>query len=65
MSKIEKLMARLLTKPTDFSWAELKGLLCALGYIEVNMGKSSGSRVRFVHSDYVPIILHKPHPKKI
>ena len=52
MSKAEKLIIRLLSKPTDFSWDELRKLLCALGYTQINMGKSSGSRVRFVHRDY-------------
>jgi len=27
-----------------------------------NSGKTSGSRVRFIHSNYSDIILHKPHP---
>ncbi|MES2218026.1 MAG: type II toxin-antitoxin system HicA family toxin [Pseudomonadota bacterium] len=28
-------------------------------------GKTGGSRVRFIHPSYPPIILHKPHPRPI
>jgi hypothetical protein len=28
-----------------------------------NKGKTSGSRVKFIKGD-IPIILHKPHPRK-
>jgi len=45
MSKKEKLMARLLSKPKDFTFEELIVLLGCLGYTEVNIGKTSGSRV--------------------
>ena len=66
MSKKEKLLERLLTKPKDFSYDELKSLLSGLGYSEINKGKTSGSRVAFVNKTNSHIIrLHKPHPKNI
>jgi hypothetical protein len=63
MTKYEKLIDRFLTKPKDFTWAELVKVLGRFGYKQINAGKTSGSRVRFIHSEYPPIILHKPHPK--
>ena len=66
MSKKEKLVERLLSKPKDFSYGELKSLLNGLGYSESNKGKTSGSRVAFVNKENSHIIrLHKPHPKNI
>ena len=63
MSKEEKLIKRLLTKPKDFSYNELRRLLAFLGYIENPSGKTSGSRVSFYNSNTNHIIrLHKPHP---
>lgn len=63
MSQLEKLKARFISKPTDFSWAELTKLLNGLGYEEISLGHSSGSRARFVHDHFEPITLHKPHPQ--
>lgn len=65
MTKKDKLKERLLSRPSDFTWTELKNLLLSLGYRESNVGKTSGSRVRFVSDEYSPILLHKPHPKPI
>ncbi|KPJ67633.1 MAG: hypothetical protein AMJ43_03015 [Coxiella sp. DG_40] len=65
MGNIDKLTKRLLTKPKDFNWAELKKLLNAFGYKETNAGKTSGSRIRFLHDNHAPIVLHKPHPRRI
>lgn len=62
MTKIDKLRQRFLTKPKDFTWDELRVLLNGLGYVEYNAGKTSGSRVRFIHKNYSDIMLHKPHP---
>ena len=49
--------------PKDFTWAELKKLLKGEGYVENQSGKTSGSRVRFMHDEHAPITLHKPHPR--
>lgn len=65
MTKRDKLIDRLLSKPKDFTWAELAKVLRGFGYEQVSAGKTGGSRVRFIHHHYPPIILHKPHPKPI
>jgi len=65
MTKKEKLKERLLSYPIDFTWDELKRLLLSFGYRESNVGKTSGSRVRFISDTHSPIILHKPHPKPV
>lgn len=65
MGKHEKLLQRFLSKPSDFSWKELVTLLKQLGFEIHNSGKTSGSRMRFIHPNYPPIMLHKPHPKPV
>jgi len=63
MSKKGKLIERLLSKPKDFTYDELRTLLTHLGYEESQTGKTSGSIVAFIHNDSKHIIrLHKPHP---
>jgi len=63
MSKEEKLIKRLLSKPKDFTYNELRKLLINLGYEESQSGKTSGSRVAFIDRSANHIIrLHKPHP---
>ena len=51
--------------PTDFHYNEVVKLLGYFGFKEVKKGKTSGSRVKFMNPEYVPIILHKPHPSGI
>ncbi len=65
MSKLEKEIERLKSKPKDYTYEEAKSLLNKIGYIENNKGKTSGSRVRFRNKENVKIDLHKPHPKNI
>lgn len=65
MSKRGKLIQRFLSKPTDFSWGELKSLLEGFGYSLESGGKTGGSRVKFLHTQHPPVILHKPHPTPI
>ena len=66
MSKFDKLLARFLLKPKDFSYTELRRLLKKFGYDEFQKGKISGSRVCFVHKESKHILqLHKPHPENI
>ena len=63
MSKDQKLIARLLSKPKDFTYNELCRILNSLGYEESQSGKTSGSRVAFIDKSTNHIIrLHKPHP---
>ncbi|SDN87619.1 type II toxin-antitoxin system HicA family toxin [Acetanaerobacterium elongatum] len=65
MSKKEKLIARLLSKPKDFTFAELTALLNCFGYQQVVTGKTGGSRVAFANGGNDYIRLHKPHPRNI
>lgn len=63
MSKRDKLLERLLEKPSAFTYIEARGpLLSRFGYREDNRGHTSGSRVAFVHVQTKHMIrLHKPH----
>lgn len=65
MSRRDKLITRLKSRPRDFTWEELVRLLEGLGYVEAKVGKSAGSRRRFVHPTAPVIALHKPHPGNI
>lgn len=65
MSSKEKLIARFLTIPSDFTFDELERLLTIFGYVKSNKGKTSGSRVIFKDKEGYPIMLHKPHPGNI
>ena len=65
MTKQEKLNKRFLSKPKDFSFAEIRRLLKSYGYSEIKTGKTAGSRVAFYNEERRHIIrLHKPHPLK-
>lgn len=61
MSKKEKLIARLLSRPTDFHYDEAKVLLQYFDFVENSKGRTSGSRVEFIRGND-SILLHKPHP---
>jgi hypothetical protein len=61
MSKAEKLIARLLSQPKDFTYSELKTLLAFWGNEEL---QGAGSRVCFQSKKH-KIKLHKPHPGNI
>ena len=63
MGKKDKLLARLKSKPKDFTFAEAKTLLELCGYSLHNPGKTSGSRVCFSRDQKV-FRMHKPHPRK-
>jgi hypothetical protein len=64
LSKKGKIVKRLLSRPVDFSFAELTTLLGMFGYSLSEAGKTSGSRVVFINDgDYIR--LHKPHPGNI
>ncbi len=63
MSKHEKLLARLLSRPKDFEWSEAVTLLGHYGFETLT---GSGSRRKFVHLQTKQVIdLHKPHPGNI
>ena len=63
MGKKEKLIRKLKNSPKDFTFEEMKALLELLGFVMSNKGRTSGSRVKFMKNN-IPIILHKPHPRK-
>ena len=62
MGKKEKLVARLKSKPNDFTFNEAQTLLGLFGYVKAQSGKTSGSRVSFVRNQKV-FRIHKPHPR--
>ena len=63
MSQREKLLKRLLSQPSDFTFGEAETLLQGYGYVKSDKGRTSGSRVLFYRaSDQHKIMLHKPHP---
>jgi len=61
MSKSEKLITRFLSFPKDFTYNELRMLLLAFGYKEI---QGTGARVCFVNENH-KIKLHKPHPSNV
>jgi hypothetical protein len=63
MSKKDKLLERLKSKPKDFTFDEAKSLLESFGYIMSSSGKTSGSRVCFIRNQKI-YRMHKPHPRK-
>ena len=64
MGQKEKLIKKLKSRPKDFTFDEAETLLKYFTYNRSNKGRTSGSRVMFVSDEYVPILLHKPHPRK-
>lgn len=63
MSKFKKAMARLKSKPKDFTWHELQTIMNHLGYEEL---KGGGSRRKFInHKTQALVSLHEPHPASI
>ncbi len=65
MSRKDKIIKRLKGRPRDFTWDELQRLLENLGYTPAKLGKTGGSRRRFIHPTAPLISLHKPHPGNI
>ena len=63
MSKRDKLIERLLSKPTDFSFGELTTLLGRFGYSIQSSGLTGGSRISFANDENDYIRIHKPHPR--
>lgn len=63
MSKLEKAVARLLGKPTDFTWDELVTLMTSLGY---ELRTSGGSGRKFLEpTSRAVLFLHEPHPSHV
>lgn len=51
--------------PSDFHFDEMVKLLRYFGFKEVKKGKTSGSPIKFISIDNVPLMMHKPHPTGI
>jgi hypothetical protein len=65
MTRRDKLVARLKSRPKDLAGDELVQLLAGFDYMEAKTGRTGGSRRRFVHPTARVITLHKPHPGNI
>ncbi len=64
MSKKEKLIKRLLSKPKDFTFNEMSSLLSYFGY-KLKQG-GTGSGIKFIKEESNEVInFHKPHPDGI
>ena len=64
MSRKDKLIDRLLKKPKDFTFDEMKSLLSYFGY-ELRQG-GTGSGVKFIKNGSNEVInFHKPHSNGI
>jgi hypothetical protein len=63
MSKHEKALERLLSKPADFTWGELKSLMETCNY---QLKKTGGSGRKFIHlTSGATLFMHEPHPSKV
>jgi predicted RNA binding protein YcfA (HicA-like mRNA interferase family) len=63
MSKLEKSLGRLLSRPTDFTWRELITLMNALGFELRTIG---GSGRKFIQPETgATLFIHEPHPGSI
>ena len=64
MGQKEKLIEKLKARPKTFTFDDAESLLRFFSYKRSNKGRTSGSRVMFISDTHVPILLHKPHPRK-
>jgi hypothetical protein len=63
MSKHEKALQRLLSKPADFTWGELRSLMETFNY---QLKKTGGSGKKFIHSTTsAALFMHEPPPSKV
>ena len=60
MSKKDKLLEKLLSRPADFTWDEAVKLMKRHHFILL---KPSGSRRVFRHAKGLKVFLHEPHPQ--
>jgi hypothetical protein len=65
MSKVEKLIEKLKSRPKDFTWDEMLKVLNHFGFEQIAQGKTGGSRRKFVNIEKQIISLHEPHPQKV
>jgi len=63
MSKRQKAIDRILSRPSDYEWAELALLMDAFGY---ELKTAGGSGRKFIHRETrATLFMHQPHPVKI
>ncbi len=63
MSKQEKAVRRLLSKPNDFTWSELVSIMKGFGF---EVEKGSGSSRKFIlAATEATLYIHEPHPAKL
>ena len=62
MSKIDKLIAKLLSNPKSFTWDEL---IKVMKHFDFEIRTGNGSRRAFVSNVNGIIYLHEPHPQKV
>jgi predicted RNA binding protein YcfA (HicA-like mRNA interferase family) len=63
VSKREKALARLKSRPKDFTWGELVALMTACGY---ELKRTGGSGRKFVHIATGSVMyMHQPHPSNV
>lgn len=63
MSKLQKSIERLLSKPVDFTWDELLALMTGLGF---ELRTSGGSSRKFYDPENGALLfIHEPHPAKV
>ena len=60
MSKKDKLLEKLLSRPADFTWDEAIKLMKNHHFMLL---KQSGSRRVFRHVSGLKVFLHEPHPQ--
>lgn len=65
MSKVEKLIEKLKSKPKDFTWDEMIKVLNCFGFEQMAQGKTGGSRRKLMNGNKQIISLHEPHPQKV
>lgn len=61
MTKIDKLIQKLKSKPKNFTFDEAEKLLQYFSFTKSNKGKTSGSRVLFSNG-ISRLLMYKPHP---
>ena len=65
MSKVEKIIEKLKSKPKDFTWDEMIKVLNCFGFEQMAQGKTGGSRRKLMNGNKQIISLHEPHPQKV
>lgn len=63
MSKRQKAIDRLLSRPSEYEWGELALLMDGFGY---ELKITGGSGRKFIHREtHATLFMHQPHPAKV